>query len=121
MTTPDWVYNGGGTYQIDGSDEGVEFHSGPVPYDHLPNPGMFYVGAAVLPMDSRWARFGIRGVHQLITDDGRVIAEIKLRRGPLGRVARRWINKHPLQLTVDIYRPEWGEWRTEIGTVRLGR
>ena len=127
LPTPDWEWTpsgaipweGHGTYSIDGFDEGVEYHSGPVPFDQLPNPGVFHIGGTWLPMDSKLARRGVKGVLQQVTPAGEVKAIVHIRRGPFGWFTRRWLRDHPLQYTGEMYRPEWGEWRDMTGKVEI--
>lgn len=120
-STPDWIWGptGGGTYEIDGFEEGLEYQSGPVPFDQLPDPGIFHIDATVMPMDSRLARRGVKGVLQQVTPTGDIKADVHLRRGLFGWFAKRWLRDHPLQLTASIYRPEWGEWRDVTGKVEI--
>lgn len=114
MSEPDWIY--------DGSDaEWSPVSNAEVFEPTFHDPGMFYVGSVILPIESRVARLGVKGVLQQVTDAGEVIVTVQVHRGLRGWPARRWIKRHPLQLTIEIFRPEWNEWRTEIGTVRLSR
>lgn len=123
---PDWRWNSadGGTYEASGMIDGEWVTTGPIPYDQPldyndHNPGVFYVGAAVMPIRSRLARWSVKGVLQQVTPEGNVTAQVHLRRGLFGWPARRWIRKHPLQMNVEMYRPEWGEWRNQTGTVKV--
>ena len=83
------------------------------------DPGMFYIGATVMPMDSKLARRGVKGVLQQVTPAGDIKAIVHLRRGLFGWFARRWLNNHPLQYTGEMYRPEWGDWRIVTGKVEV--
>jgi hypothetical protein len=120
--TPDWIWRSpekGGTYETpDWTWEPPagsiwEVNQGAV------TPGIFHIGATVMPMDSRLARRGVKGVLQQVTPAGDIKAIVHLRRGLFGWYARRWMRKHPLQYSGEMYRPEWGEWRDVTGKVEV--
>ena len=120
--TPDWIWRSpldGGTYATPLNwawepPEGTIYEVG-----NDTDPGIFHIDATVMPMDSKLARRGVKGVLQQVTPTGDIKAVIHLRRGLFGWFARRWINDHPLQYSGEMFRPEWGEWRNVIGKVEV--
>lgn len=120
MSESDWIYQntGGGTFSTPWGEFAYDAPMSEI-YGDIPNPGGFLVADAALPVHNWWARHGVKGTLQQVTPEGDLSAVIQLRKGPAGWWMRRWLRTHPLQLTAQMYRPEWGEWREQTGTVQI--
>ena len=77
--------------------------------------GTWYIGRVDTDPVPWWVQRGVNITKVVHTDDLTIDINLRVRRGPFGWPARRWLRDNQIEWSANLYRGD--EWEHERGTV----